>query len=343
MNKGLFQNTRGLGRIFALALPAFCLILNISGLASAEPMSVSTKMCIYYLSGRIEEPYRKLKHVFMLPPDAEVVDKVRKGREQHLVNLIGHLIDTKSFTIVAKDGNTVIGGAMVECSLGWCYLDRIWAAEVDESGNRLNRIGRNLLAHVEHQAKKLGYKGVHLVTYSKLAGPFYDYYKYTPFARIPDFPKGMSFPYYAKFSTGQLIDIDSDEYQYSVIASDERVSQLIADGFTAAANERVGISDRKNISIAVTNSSKKLVGGAVVSYLRGWFRVDAIWAEDSQDQYTIIKSMIKNLERRAKENKVTGIKIELHSFEDMTPYLDNGFVLLNIEDGYPVNVLARQF
>jgi len=94
--------------------------------------------------------------------------------------------DETPLSIVARDGDTVVGGLNGSTHWGWCYIRHLW---VDAAWRR-HGLGQRLLAEVETQAKARGCKGLYVDTFSEAAVAFYERAGFTRFGRIEGFPPG---------------------------------------------------------------------------------------------------------------------------------------------------------
>lgn len=67
---------------------------------------------------------------------------------------------TGSFLVLEVDGETVAGGGLRWRENGVCELKRMWTAP----GRRRQGLARHVLGALEDEARRLGYRTVHLVT-----------------------------------------------------------------------------------------------------------------------------------------------------------------------------------
>lgn len=93
-------------------------------------------------------------------------------REQVAVSVVEH--------------DTIVGGAVGRYWHGWVYVDLFWVSEA----LRGKGIGNRVMDALEAHAAKLGAIGVHLVTYSWQARPFYEKRGYKLFGELAPYPQG---------------------------------------------------------------------------------------------------------------------------------------------------------
>ncbi|HEX4504474.1 MAG TPA: GNAT family N-acetyltransferase [Alphaproteobacteria bacterium] len=89
-------------------------------------------------------------------------------------------------SIVARDGNMIVGGLNGSSHWGWCYIRHLW---VDADWRR-HGLGRRLLAEAEAQAKMRGCAGLYVDTFNEAAVVFYERAGFERFGRIEGFPPG---------------------------------------------------------------------------------------------------------------------------------------------------------
>jgi GNAT superfamily N-acetyltransferase len=128
----------------------------------------------------------KLPHTVGVEADPRPEDLARVRDELRRYDL-RQVTDADRADVVAfargTDG-TIVGGCLAERYWGWLRLDVIWVS--DEY--RGQGIGRELLMHVEGEAKRAGCTGAHLATFDFEAKPFYESMGYTVFGVLDDFP-----------------------------------------------------------------------------------------------------------------------------------------------------------
>ena len=88
---------------------------------------------------------------------------------------------------VRQDGK-VVGGAVGRFWHGWVYVDLFWVDEALQG----QRVGSRVMDEMERHARDLGARGVHLVTYSWQARPFYEKRGYCVFGELGPYPEGHS-------------------------------------------------------------------------------------------------------------------------------------------------------
>jgi ribosomal protein S18 acetylase RimI-like enzyme len=89
-------------------------------------------------------------------------------------------------SIVARNGNTVVGGLNGSSHWGWCYIRQLWV----QADWRQRGLGRRLLAEAETEARSRGCAGLYVDTFNDDAVRFYERAGFTRFGRIEDFPPG---------------------------------------------------------------------------------------------------------------------------------------------------------
>ena len=88
--------------------------------------------------------------------------------------------------VSVTDGDRIVGGAVGRFWHGWVYVDLFWVSEALRGQGIGNRVMDTLEAH----AARLGARGVHLVTYSWQARPFYEKRGYVVFGELSPYPDG---------------------------------------------------------------------------------------------------------------------------------------------------------
>jgi GNAT superfamily N-acetyltransferase len=92
----------------------------------------------------------------------------------------------EAVSVSVTDGGEILGGAVGRYWHGWVYVDLFWISEA----LRGQDIGTQVMDALEAHALKLGACGVHLVTYSWQARPFYEKRGYAVFGEIAPYPEG---------------------------------------------------------------------------------------------------------------------------------------------------------
>ena len=104
----------------------------------------------------------------------------------------------KDFTITARDGRRIIGGAIGESKFDWLFVQMLW---VDES-SRHGGIGSRLMAEVDALAKRRKCAGVFLDTFSFQAPKFYAKLGFRRIGTLAGCPRGYAKYWYAKTLAG---------------------------------------------------------------------------------------------------------------------------------------------
>jgi GNAT superfamily N-acetyltransferase len=94
--------------------------------------------------------------------------------------------DEKPFSIIARDGDAVIGGLNGATHWGWCYLRQLWVHE----RWRRRGLGARLLAETQTQARARACAGLYVDTFDAGAAMFYEREGFVLFGRIEGFPPG---------------------------------------------------------------------------------------------------------------------------------------------------------
>jgi GNAT superfamily N-acetyltransferase len=89
-------------------------------------------------------------------------------------------------SILAYDGDALVGELNGDTHWGWCYIRHFW---VEESWRRRG-VERRLLAHVEMEARGRQCVGLYLDTFDPGAAQFYEHCGFLRFGQIDDFPPG---------------------------------------------------------------------------------------------------------------------------------------------------------
>ena len=87
-------------------------------------------------------------------------------------------------SLVAMDGDQVLGGILACTGLGWLHVDTLWVAEAWRRAG----FGGQLLASAEAEARELGCRGAFLDTFDWQAEPFYREQAYEVFGRLEGCP-----------------------------------------------------------------------------------------------------------------------------------------------------------
>jgi len=89
-------------------------------------------------------------------------------------------------SIVASEGETVVGGLNGATHWGWCYIRHLWVA----ADWRRRGLGQRLLTEAEAQARARQCLGIYVDTFDPGAAAFYERAGYELFGRIDNFPPG---------------------------------------------------------------------------------------------------------------------------------------------------------
>lgn len=92
----------------------------------------------------------------------------------------------ESVSVSVTEGEAIVGGAVGRYWHGWVYVDLFWVSEA----LRGQDIGTRVMDALEAHAGTLGAIGVHLVTYSWQARPFYEKRGYALFGELSPYPEG---------------------------------------------------------------------------------------------------------------------------------------------------------
>lgn len=92
----------------------------------------------------------------------------------------------ESVSVSVTEGDAILGGAVGRYWHGWVYVDLFWVSEA----LRGQDIGTRVMDALEAHARTLGAIGVHLVTYSWQARPFYEKRGYALFGELAPYPEG---------------------------------------------------------------------------------------------------------------------------------------------------------
>jgi ribosomal protein S18 acetylase RimI-like enzyme len=94
--------------------------------------------------------------------------------------------DETPLSIVARQGDTVIGGLNGSTHWGWCYIRHLWVHD----DWRRRGLGRRLLAEAEAEAQARDCAGLYVDTFNEAAVAFYERAGFARFGRIEGFPPG---------------------------------------------------------------------------------------------------------------------------------------------------------
>lgn len=91
-------------------------------------------------------------------------------------------------SVIAYDGDKMLGGITGNICNNWLYIADLWVAE----GFRNRGFGSKLLQEIERQAREAGIKDAYLWTASYEAPDFYRKHGYTQFCEFKFDPMGYS-------------------------------------------------------------------------------------------------------------------------------------------------------
>lgn len=89
-------------------------------------------------------------------------------------------------SIVAHEGDKVVGGLNGATHWAWCYIRHLWVHE----DWRRHGLGQRLLAEAETQARARQCVGLYVDTFDAGAATFYERAGFETFGRIDGFPPG---------------------------------------------------------------------------------------------------------------------------------------------------------
>jgi ribosomal protein S18 acetylase RimI-like enzyme len=92
------------------------------------------------------------------------------------------------FSIVARSGETLVGGLNGATHWGWCYIRQLWV----HAEWRRRKLGRRLLDEAGKQAKACQCVGLYVDTFDPGAARFYERSGFERFGAIDGFPPGHS-------------------------------------------------------------------------------------------------------------------------------------------------------
>ena len=102
------------------------------------------------------------------------------------------------FLTLRDDDGAVLGGLYGRSGRGWLFIELLGLPDA----LRHQRLGSDLMARAEAEARARGCIGVYIDTFSFQARPFYEKHGYTVFAEIADYPPGHS-----RFFLSKRLDI----------------------------------------------------------------------------------------------------------------------------------------
>jgi len=91
-----------------------------------------------------------------------------------------------TLSIVATEGDAVVGGLNGVTHWGWCYIRHLW----DQANWRRRGLGQRLLAEAETEARARLCAGLYVDTFDPGAAKFYEQAGFARFGQIDGFPPG---------------------------------------------------------------------------------------------------------------------------------------------------------
>lgn len=120
------------------------------------------------------------------PRHEEVTKAVLDGLVAFNTAAMGGDGGRQNVSISVRDNGAICGGAVGRLWHGWVYVDLFWISE----GLRGQDIGTRVMDELEAHARSLSARGVHLLTYSWQARPFYEKRGYAVFGELAPYPEG---------------------------------------------------------------------------------------------------------------------------------------------------------
>ena len=122
-------------------------------------------------------------------PNAEAQAAIGDGLARYSAEQAGYH-DSRPLAVLVSDPSThaVVGGLLGRTSLGVLFVDLFFLPD----DLRRHRLGSNLLAQAEEEAKRRGCRASVLYTISFQAPEFYERHGYRAFGTIPCDPPGTS-------------------------------------------------------------------------------------------------------------------------------------------------------
>lgn len=120
--------------------------------------------------------------------DSETASLIGEGLNSYNHDTAGPHND-QDLWVVARDAQgRVAGGLKGSSEYTWLFVEWLWIGPE----HRGDRLGTQLLAKAEEEARQRGCIGVHLDSYTFQAPEFYKRQGYEEFGRIDDYPVGHS-------------------------------------------------------------------------------------------------------------------------------------------------------
>ena len=119
-------------------------------------------------------------------PRAEDVSVLAQGLTAHALPHT-HRPGFQPLAVFLRDeSGTIVGGVWGQVNWNWLHIGLVWVAEALRGAG----YGKQLIAAIEHAAKKRGCTAAHLDTFSYQARPFYESLGYELFGALDNYPPG---------------------------------------------------------------------------------------------------------------------------------------------------------
>jgi ribosomal protein S18 acetylase RimI-like enzyme len=113
-------------------------------------------------------------------------EQVAKALKEHTERAIGMRISNEPFSLLAHDGEKLVGSVIGKIFFNWLHIDLFWV----ETEYRKKGIGTHLMNNTLEYATKAGLSGIEVWTQSWQAPGFYKKLGYEEFATLEDFTPG---------------------------------------------------------------------------------------------------------------------------------------------------------
>ncbi len=213
----------------------------------------------------------------------------------------------------------LIGGAVCEGDWGWLFVDTLWVHEKQ----RRRGLGAQLLAAAENAALERSLLGVHLMTSSFQALPFYQKQGYTVFGYNRERPRGHVIYYLhkrnlqAQATSARLIlqeppvARDTDAVEQGLIAYNDAYTPL------QFSTHAVWLRD--------PDDNYRLMGGLYGVLWWDWFDVHYLWIDAQVRRQGYGAQMLAMLEGFCRARGVQGIVCDCADFQVVGFYQTQGF------------------